>query len=311
MAAIEYVILIGFAIVGLAFVLGHHAGTFPISKGWFSASGIGGHGGLAAGFLIAVFMYTGWDGTVYVNEETKHRRVNPGRAAMIAVVGLAIIYTLVQVGLQGVISPAKLSREGTVALVGVAQAIGGSGWEKVMALALALSVIASTGTGIVCVSRLLYSMAKNRTLPKALSIVSRRFSTPIIASLVMGAVLTAATVVFLVTSSVQNAFYDVINETGLLYAGFYVLTALATITYFRRRVLSSASNFIVLGVLPFAAAAFLVWLVVKSVQVTSNAENIALELVFGVGILLMLIARFVLRSPFFRIALESDGEQEG
>jgi hypothetical protein len=29
-----------------------------------------------------------------VNEEVKHRRVNPGRAAMIAVALLAVIYTL-------------------------------------------------------------------------------------------------------------------------------------------------------------------------------------------------------------------------
>jgi amino acid transporter len=29
MAAIEYVILIGFAVVGLAAVLGHHPGTYP------------------------------------------------------------------------------------------------------------------------------------------------------------------------------------------------------------------------------------------------------------------------------------------
>jgi amino acid transporter len=308
MAAVEYTILIGFAIVGLAFVLGHHAGTYPITKGWFSPFGIGGHGSLSAGFLIAVFMYTGWDGTVYVNEETKHRRVNPGRAAMIAVVGLAIIYTLVQVGLQGVLSPSKLAQAGNngVGLIAAGQAIGGPGWAKVMALALALSVIASTGTGIVCVSRLLYGMASHRTLPEALSTVSRRFSTPIVATLVMGAVLTAVTIVFLVTSSVQNAFFDVINETGLLYAGFYVLTALATIAYFRRRVVTNVWSFLVLGVLPLGAAAFLVWLVVKSVQVTTNAENIALELVLVVGIILMLIARFVLRSPFFKIARESD-----
>jgi amino acid transporter len=41
-----------------------------------------------------VFMYTGWDATVYVNEEVKHRRHNPGRAAVIAVALLAIIYTV-------------------------------------------------------------------------------------------------------------------------------------------------------------------------------------------------------------------------
>jgi amino acid transporter len=313
MAVVEYTIIIGFAIVGLSWVLGHHAGTFPVSRGWFSINGIKGGGSAAAGFLIAVFMYTGWDATVYVNEETKHRRVNPGRAAMLAVIALAIVYTFVTVGLQGVISPAKLAAAGTnnVALIDIAQAIGGTGWEKVMALSLALSVIASTGTGIIVVSRLLYSMASHRTLPEVLSIVSRRFSTPIVASLVMGVVLIGATIVYLTTTSVSNAFYDVIDETGLLYAGFYVLTAVATIVYFRRRVVSGFWNAIILGLLPLGSAAFLVWLVYKSVQTTTNSENIALEIVFGSGIILMLIARFGLKSPFFSVPRESDQEGVG
>src|SRR6201987_2257107 len=34
LAAIEYVILVGFAITGLIFVLRHHAGTLPITSGW-------------------------------------------------------------------------------------------------------------------------------------------------------------------------------------------------------------------------------------------------------------------------------------
>src|SRR6202034_1307650 len=47
MGLIEYVILIGFAITGLVLVLSHHHGTFPITKGWFTVSGIGGKGSLA------------------------------------------------------------------------------------------------------------------------------------------------------------------------------------------------------------------------------------------------------------------------
>ena len=46
MAVVEYAILIGFSIAGLVAVLSHHPGTFPITKGWFSLSGIGGHGDL-------------------------------------------------------------------------------------------------------------------------------------------------------------------------------------------------------------------------------------------------------------------------
>jgi amino acid transporter len=80
MAVFEYIVLVGISIWGLVFVLSHHAGTFPITSGWFSLSGIGGKGNLTAGLLIAVFMYSGWDATIYVNEEVKHRRVNPGRA---------------------------------------------------------------------------------------------------------------------------------------------------------------------------------------------------------------------------------------
>ncbi len=105
MAVAEYAILIAFAIAGLAAVLGRHPGTFPVTTGWLSPAGIGGHGSLSAGFLLAVFMFTGWDATVYVNEEVRHRRVNPGRAATLAVACLALIFTLATVGLQGTVRP--------------------------------------------------------------------------------------------------------------------------------------------------------------------------------------------------------------
>src|ERR1700722_612429 len=108
MALVEYTILVGMSIWGLVFVLTHHPGTVPVTSGWFSPTGIGGNGDLVGGFLIAVFAYSGWDGTIYVNEEVKHRRVNPGRAALIAVALLAVIYTLAQVGLQGVVSSKNL-----------------------------------------------------------------------------------------------------------------------------------------------------------------------------------------------------------
>ena len=52
-------------VVGLVAVISHRHGTFPITKDWFSLSGIGGHGSLTAGFLVALFAYAGWDGTVY------------------------------------------------------------------------------------------------------------------------------------------------------------------------------------------------------------------------------------------------------
>jgi amino acid transporter len=311
MAAVEYLILIGLAIAGLVFVLGHHHGSFPITRGWFSVSGINGKGSALAGFLIAVFVYGGWDGTLYVNEEVKHRRVNPGRAAIIAVALLAIIYTLAQVGLQGVVTPTKLAaaaKSGS-ALVYVAGALGGGFWAKMMALSIALSVIATTGTGIVLSARIAYGMGSYRALPGVLSNVSRRYSTPAIASVVVGVLLIGIFWVYMLATSVENAFYDVINTTGLLFAIFYILTALATIVYYRRRVFSGFWDFIILGLLPLGAAGFLGWMFEQSLQTQANwPERWSLIGIVALGLVLMLVARYGLRSQFFSIPRESEPE---
>jgi amino acid transporter len=307
MALVEYTILLGFAIVGLVAVIGHHHGTFPITKGWFSLSGIGGKGSLTAGFLVALFAYTGWDGTVYVNEEVRHRRVNPGKAAMAAVALLAVVYTLTQVGLQGVVSPARLSANSDTALVYVAQALGGGGWAKVMALGLALSVVATTGVGIVLGARVIYGMASHRVLPPFLGNVNRRFSTPVAASVLVGLILLGGTWAYLLSTSLANAFNQAIAITALLYAAFYVLTALAAVVYYWRRVFSNVLDGVILGILPLVAAGFLAWIFVKSLQAAPSPQIWSLVGIVGVGVILMLIARLVLRPQFFHLKRETEG----
>jgi amino acid transporter len=306
MALIEYTILIGFAIWGLIAVLGHHHGTYPITRQWFTLHGIGGHGSLAAGFLVAVFMFTGWDATVYVNEEVKHRRLNPGRAAVMAVALVTLIFVLGSVGLAGVVSPARLQANSASALVYIAQALGGSGWAKVMALGLALSVIACTGIAIVILARMIYGMASHRALPPFLGNVNLRFSTPATASIIIGITLIAVTWVYLLSNSIANAFTQLISVTGLLCAAYYILTALAAMVYYRRRIFSNAWDALLVGILPLGAVAFLGWILVKSVMVAPPSQLWSLVGVASAGVALMFVARVMLRSPFFGISRESD-----
>jgi amino acid transporter len=313
MAAVEYLILIGLAVAGLVYVLGHHPGTVHFTGAWLNPNGIAGKGGSAvAGFLVAVFVYGGWDGTLYVNEEVKHRRVNPGRAAIIAVLLLAVIYTLSQVGLQGVLSPHELnvaSNSGTT-LIAAAQKIGGGFWAKAMALSIALSVIATTGTGIVLGARLVYGMASYRALPGFLSNVSRRFATPVYASVVVGVLIIVFSTIYYLATSVQNAFFDVIDVTGFLFSIFYIMTAVAAMVYYRRRIFQSFSDAVTIGLLPLGAAGFLGWILVKSILGAGAALNWSLIAIVALGVVMMVIARFGLRSPFFQIRRESD-MQEG
>lgn len=303
---IEYAILIVLAVWGLTWVLGHHAGTVHITSGWFSLHGVGGQGSLVGGFLIAVFMFTGWDGTLYVNEEVRHRRENPGRAAMMAVSIAAVLFILAQVGLQGVTSYGKLSNSSTSVLVFLGDTLTGHSYGgQVAALALALSVIAATGVGIVLSARIAYGIASYNGLPASLASVSQRFRTPVVATVVASVVLLALGWVYLLTTSVQNAFSYVLDNTGILYATFYCITALAAMVYYRRRVLSNVTDAITLGLLPLASIAFLAYVAIKSILSAPAAQNYSLLGFVVVGLVLLLIARFGWRSSIFEARRES------
>ena len=104
----------------------------------------------------------------------------------------------------------------------------------------------------------------------------------------------------------QNAFFDVIDVTGLLFAIFYILTALATIVYYRRRVFGSAWDFLILGLLPLGAAVFLGWMFVKSLPSAPSTAALVADRHRRARHRADDLARFVLRSPFFQIARESD-----
>jgi len=135
--------------------------------------------------------------------------------------------------------------------------------------------------------------------------VDRRFSTPAVASIVVGVVLVVATWIYLLSSSIANVFTQLIDVTGLLYAAFYVLTAIAAMVYYRHRIVSNVGDAVLVGVLPGGAVAFLVWMVVKSLQAAPASQIWSLAGIVGVGLILMFLARFVLRSPFFGIPRES------
>lgn len=150
-----------------------------------------------------------------------------------------------------------------------------------------------------------YGMARDRVLPPVLSTVNRRFSTPVVASVVIGLILIIATWVYLLSSSVATVFGNVVAITGLLYAFFYVLTAFAAMVYYRRRLLANVADGLLVGILPLAAAGFLIWIVVKSLQTAPWSQRWSVIGIVAAGVIMMGLARFFLRSEFFHIQRES------
>ena len=116
--AIELITLGVFAVVAFVKAGTGHAlpGAGHVSAAWLSPW-TGSFRGLANSFLLAVFVYWGWDCAVSVNEETKDAARTPGRAAVISTVLLVAIFAVVAVacpGLRraGVPGPAQRQRAG-------------------------------------------------------------------------------------------------------------------------------------------------------------------------------------------------------
>jgi amino acid transporter len=149
-------------------------------------------------------------------------------------------------------------------------------------------------------------MASYRVLPEFLGTVSRRYATPVASSIIVGLLIIILSAVYYLATSVQNAFFDVIDVTGLLFSIFYILTALAAITYYRRRIAASAWDFVTVGLLPLGAAGFLGWIFVKSLGEAPWSQRWSLIGIVIAGLVLMLSARLILRSSFFQIARESE-----
>jgi hypothetical protein len=64
---------------------------------------------------------------------------------------------------------------------------------------------------------------------------------------------------------------------------------------------------LMLGILPVGVAAFLTWIIVRSMQSAPASQNWSLAAIVAIGLVLMLIAHFGLRSSFFQIQRESYG----
>jgi amino acid transporter len=115
--------------------------------------------------------------------------------------------------------------------------------------------------------------------------------------------------VYLLATSVQNTFNDVVGITGLVFALFYVLTGLASIAYYRRRIFSRPQDAVVLGALPIASAGFLVWMVVKYLSTAPASQVWSMLGIIISGLVMLVVSRFWLRSPFFAVQRESDQGQ--
>ena len=183
----QYTVLLIVAAVALAALL-HGTTAVRFSWGWFSWSGVGGMKGLMGGILIACFMYSGWDASIYVNEETTDRANNPGKAALASVVMLALVYSLVTFAFQSVLSPGEIQAHAGDVLSAVSGRLMHKPWDSLMALVVLTGTLATLQAAVVSAARVGLAMSRDRVMPRFFQRLSAGSASPWAATLTMSAI---------------------------------------------------------------------------------------------------------------------------
>lgn len=301
--AIEYIGVTVLAVFSLVAVFNHHAGSVAFTANWFSWSSLGGVSGFIAASLIAVYMFSGWDTGIMVNEETENARETPGNAVMLSVVVLALMYAFFTFSFQGAVTNKALQANGANALSYIAQQVAGSALAKYMILAVALSAIGSTLATLVSGVREAFAMGADGVLPRALARTHPRFQTPSLATLIIGVLAVIGTWIYILgSSSVQTSFDTIVAVDGLLFALFYAFTGVTMVVYFRRTAATGPRNAITLLAIPLISTAFLFYIVWKSVPGLggwASGSLVALYVMLGIGAVIMIWGRLAKTSPYF------------
>ncbi|WP_330295093.1 APC family permease [Streptomyces sp. NBC_00503] len=286
--------LLVFAVVAIYRV---YAGTSTLdgirpSVEWLNPFGAGG-AALTGGLLLGVFIYWGWESAVNLTEEVEDSATAPGKAGIWSTVVLLVTYLSVGYAVVAYAGTKFLSEnageEEAVFAVLAHEVMGG--WDWVVLLAVCTSALASTQTTIIPASRTALSMARRHALPPHLSHIHPRFHTPDVSTWWVAAI---AIGWYLVVNQIsENALLDSLTALSLLISFYYALTGVACAVYYRRHLLESVHNFLLIGLGPVIGAGLLAWLLVKSVASMSNPENSASggswfglgpPLVIGIGI---------------------------
>jgi amino acid transporter len=281
MSGVEIVILV---VVGaIALIRGGHGTHFSWS--WFGFGHFGSLTGFAGGALIAAFYYWGWDVTSNLGEETKDSRRNAGAGALIGVGVVFATFIAYSVAVNLVLTPDEVSSNAGNVLGPLGDAVWPGAGGKLLTIAVMLSTVATLETTLIQVTRSLFSMGRDRTVPAAFGRVHPQRQTPLVATAAVGVV---ALLLFFGSSkvgSVGTIMTEAVTAIGLQICVYYTLAAVAVVVAYRRLVFTSAKNFLFVGLWPALGAVFMAWIFVKALPgLNAQTKEVGLG-ALGLGVI--------------------------
>lgn len=221
MSGIEVFLLVLFIILGFVHASGHAHVSFSLS--WLSFSHFGSFSVFVSGALIAAFYYWGWDVSSNLNEETDDSAHPSSLGGIVGVVIVFLLFMLFTIVINMNLPSSTIQNNSGDVLSILGQRIWPGIGGKLLITAVALSTIATLETTLIQVTRSLFAMAGERTLPGFLGTVQDRWRTPVWATVVVVVVSLTLFVVSNFAGSVGTVLSDAISAIGLQIAIYYGL----------------------------------------------------------------------------------------
>jgi amino acid transporter len=299
MSGVEVAILVLFAILAIAHSASHAVTRFSWS--WFGLSHFNGMAGFAAGGLVAAFYYWGWDVASNLNEEMKDSKRAAGLGGIIGVVIVFALYEIFTIA-TNLAMPAKTiqANAGDVLAV-LGQLVWPGAGGKLLVIAVMLSTIATLETTLIQVTRTLFAMSRERTLPAFLGKIHPVRQTPWIATIAVAVVSLGLFIGSNFVGSLSTILTDAIDSIGLQIAVYYGLAGLTVVVAFRKILFDSVKNLLLIGIWPLVGAVFMFWILGEFVATNTSDAVVIWVGLGGLAIgLIPLVIYWALGSPYFK-----------
>lgn len=306
---IEYAIILAFVIGLFAAEFSGHAGTTTPKLSWLLPSSAPSFSGLTGGIVVAVFMYGGWEASVYLAEEGTDTRKNPGRAGIISVIFCIVWLTTLAVAIQGIAPQAKLVANAGNIIAYSASVIWPQWAVDLVSLAVLSSVVAVTQSQLNNFSRMSFGLAREGLLPNWIGALNRH-RTPGRALILSAAIPVVLLIAYLSSTSAGNAIGLISGTAGLMYVLLYVAGAIACIWFYRRTLLSSVKQFITAGLLPFIGGAGLLFAAYTAFPTLPHGTLYPFIVMFVAIWPVAWIVKLATKAPFFDMPVISAGAEE-
>ena len=263
-----------------------------------------------SGALTAAFYYWGWDVTANLNEETSNAKRTSGVGGLLGALIVFMLFELFTLGSNMALSTEQMTNEANAAniLQVLGQNIAPGTPGKLIVVAVLLSTVATLETTLIQVTRTLFVMGRDKTLPSILGTTHATRKSPFVATMVVAVLSLLMFVGSQYVGSISQILNDGYAAIGIQICFYYGLAGLSVVILYRKQLFKSVKNFVFMGLWPLLGALFMMFVLIKDLPTLDGTTKLIGIGLMAVGLIPMSYYWFIKKSPYFNMPTREERE---